>query len=85
MRASDHIDIPLGAIAEMVDPRHGGFRYVFVGWAHTSAGPEAVMVREMQHGERLSPSNPWVYHCSMLDTLLRRFPDLEKYARKDER
>lgn len=79
-RASDTLSIPLGAIAEFCDERHGGTRYVFVGWAHTSNGPEAVMIREMQPGERLSPSSPWVYHCSSAETLLRRFPSLAQYA-----
>ena len=79
--AAEELDIPLGAIAIDTHPQYAGQRYVFVGWASTTVSKEATLVRELQPRERLNRASPWIYHCTETATLLRRFPDLERFRR----
>lgn len=79
-RCEEDLNIPFGAVVRNSD---GTERWVFVGWYTTTVGRGVVMVREMQPGEVLNEGHPYMYHCAMTDTLLRRFPGLLMYARPD--
>lgn len=76
-QAYHDLAIPFGAVTTDADGKH----WVFGGWASTSMSREAYFTRELQLGDRLSPVTPWSYHCTKTETLLRKFPDLERYRR----
>lgn len=58
-----------------------GARWIFVGYeGPTSTGSrQVVFMREMQPNERLSPSNPWCYHCTYIGPLITKFPGIVEY------
>jgi hypothetical protein len=74
-QAYRELAIPFGAVTQ--DSK--GQNWVFVGWSPTTVSHEAVLIRELQPGERIGPVNPWTYHCTETATLLRRYPMLEQY------
>jgi hypothetical protein len=71
------LDIPLGTITTGYD----GKRWVFCGWGQTTISKNAYLVRELQPGEPITLTTPWTYRCTMTDTLLKKFPELEQYRR----
>jgi hypothetical protein len=82
VRAEDHLDVPIGEILTDED----GIEQVFIGWRLNSAGHEMVFIRpylkdKSRGREWTSPIEPFVYHASMLDTLLRKFPGLKEFRR----
>lgn len=76
-QAAHDLDIPFGAVTTDAE----GKRWVFCGWGQTTVSKEALLMRELQPGERISPVTPWSYHCTKTATLLKKFPLLEQYRK----
>lgn len=82
MNARDDLDLTLGMIVAEAKTSQ---RYVFVGWfgPSTVGTYDALFVREGQPGERVGLTTPWMYRCVRTETLIRRFPELEQYRKKE--
>jgi tRNA(Arg) A34 adenosine deaminase TadA len=79
VRAEDHLEVPLGTV--LVDEE--GREQVFVGWRRNRAGHEMVFVKPYQKNKFRSlewvADEPFIYHASGLETLLRKFPGLKEF------
>jgi hypothetical protein len=80
-RAEEVFEVPLGTV--LTDET--GVNQVFVGWRRNTVGCEMVFVRAYNGRERPRRIwvdwEPYVYHASMADTLLRKFPRLKEFQR----
>lgn len=82
-RAEDVYDVPLGTV--LTDET--GIDQVFVGWRRNTIGCEMVFARAYKGNEKPQRTwqeyEPYIYHASMADTLLRKFPGLSTFKRID--
>lgn len=79
IRAEHHVNPPIGTILRCED----GYDHVFVGWRLNNAGREMVFVKAYRAWAYQGPWNglePFVYHASGLETLLRKFPGLAEFT-----
>lgn len=80
-RGEDVLAIPLGHPVRSEEGR----LYVFIGWRATRAGCEAVFVRayqdesKAQRARSYSSEEPFTYHASIANTLIRKFPGLAEF------
>lgn len=83
-RASDVFDIPLGAVMTKLgdEPRFGS-TYIFVGWSQSTLGKVAVFVQDETGKPTGRP--PWTYTVASEHKMLEKFPEVERYRRKDRR
>jgi glutamate-1-semialdehyde aminotransferase len=81
VRAEDHLDVPVGAVLTDED----GNDQVFIGWRRNTVGHEMMFVRPYVRDRAYRrwdyPTELFVYHASMLDTLLRKFPKLKDFQK----
>ncbi len=77
-RAEDAFDIPLGA---SVTAGERGRRWVFIGWDRNTAGLYPRFVEE-RTPDRFGGIPLADYHAVFVDTLLRKFPDLERFRKR---
>lgn len=76
LRAEEVYDVPVGTVLK----DETGVDQVFIGWRRNTVGREMVFARAYRGDEQ--PRRTWhdwelfVYHASMADTLLRKFPGL---------
>jgi hypothetical protein len=79
LRAEEVYDPPIGAVLK----DETGIDQVFLGWRLNTIGKEMVFARAYVDTERPQRSwyqfEPHIYHASMADTLLRKFPGLADY------
>ena len=82
LRAEDYLwTTPVGTHFDTIhqDQRR---TYVFIGWRQNTAGHEMVFVESYRRDQWYGPwseQEPWVYHATMLHTLIKKFPSLYQY------
>lgn len=76
-RAEHVFDIPLGSIVVAVET---GRRWIFLGWDRNSAGSYPRFVEE-RTPDRFHAVPLVDYHAVFVDTLVRKFPDLERFRK----
>ena len=76
-RAEDHLTVPIGTIVQETE---SSYFWVFFGWSRNTVGLEMnfVKVPDPNWVNRVKPE-PYHYHCSGLATVLRKFPELERF------
>ena len=84
-RGEHWLDIPLGAVLTTPITDKIDATWVFIGWRQNTAGCEAVFVQAYfadQYCGGWMPNEPWAYHASMRDTLLKKFPGLSEFVKE---
>lgn len=81
-RAEHDFALAFGDIVHDADKK----RWVFIGWRHNTAGAFPIFAKE-QLGEIALDgwtNSIWTYYAAMTETLLRKFPELERYRKQYE-
>ena len=74
-RVENTFDIPIGTTLKDVN----GVLYIMIGWAANTMGRFTVF-----HTEIRGRYNDYTYHCVFAETLVAKFPDVERF-KKNER
>lgn len=72
-RAEDAFDIPIGTTVRDVN----GVLYIMIGWMRNTMGRQAVF-----HMEIKGRYNDYTYRCAYSETLVSKFPEIERFRIK---
>jgi hypothetical protein len=80
-RAEDVLDIPLGSVVISAET---GKEWVFFGWSSNTAGTYPNFIEALTPARY--PGVPFYdYHAAYADTLERKFPDVARFRRTQEK
>ena len=75
-RAEDHLTVPIGTIVQ--DDKEKFF--VFYGWSRNTVGLEMNFIQVPNPNQVfVKRGQPFTYHASGLQTILRKFPELKRF------